>query len=113
MLSILFSGFFIHKAAAATVSFMLSLDIYDLWVETYTSNEFDIDLYNALINDVGFSYYNYQYSLQSIINNAHVGSSDKKYLQAIITGFTNNPKPNLPLINILTQQLQEGVNIYL
>lgn len=102
-----------YKSATATVSFMLSLDIYDLWIETYTSNEFDIALYNELINDVGFNYYNYQYSLQSIIDNVYTGSSAKKYLQATITGFTNDPKPNLPLINILAQQLQEGVNIYL
>lgn len=102
-----------YKAASATVSFMLSLNIYDLWIETYTSNTFDKELYMQLINDVGYNYFNFAFNLGEIINDSYIGSSDKKFLQAWLTGLTNNAQVNLPLINILNDQLREGVNIFL
>jgi len=102
-----------YKAASATVSFMLSLNVYDLWIEVFTSNDFDIDLYNKLIDDIGFDYFNFSYNLEEIINNSYTGTSPKKYLKAWLTGITNGNTVNMPLINILHKQLKEGVSIFL
>jgi len=100
-----------YKAATTTLSLMLPFDIFTPWIEVYKSNDFDIDIYNKLINDIGYEYFDFSYNLDEIIQNAFTGTDNKKFLQAILTGLTNNVAVNLALINILFVQLQEGINI--
>jgi hypothetical protein len=102
-----------YKAAAATVSFMLSLDIYNLWIEQYKANDFDLNIYDELIDDAGLEYFNFTYNLNQIMANIFTGTSNKKFLQAVMTGLTNTQQINMTLINILYRVLQEGVNVFL
>lgn len=102
-----------YKAATSTVSLMLSLGLFTLWLEQYKTNEFDVNIYNDLINDIGYEYFQFSYNLKVILDNVFTGTETKKFLQAKITGLTKDVVINLPLIKILQKQLQEGVNIYL
>jgi hypothetical protein len=102
-----------YKAATATLSFMLTLDLYNIWIEEYKVNEFDVMLYDELIDHVGFDYYNFPYTLEDILDSIVEGASDKKFLQARLTGLTNENIINMPLINLLSKVLIEGVNIFI
>lgn len=102
-----------YKAAAATLSFMLTLDIYDVWIETFRSNNFDIVMFDNIIVNLGFEYFDFPYRLSVVLDNAYQGVGQKRFLQGRLTGITFTPTLNMPLLNILQQHLEEGVNIFL
>lgn len=102
-----------YKAASATVTFMLTLDLYNVWIETFRSNDFDVDIYEDMISEVGYAYYNFQFNLKYLLERLYEGQDEKKYLSAVLTGLTFDYPIQRPLLLILQRQLQEGVNIYL
>lgn len=103
-----------YKAASSTISLMLSLGLMRIWLEEYETDELDINIYNRLIDDIGFEYFDYSYTLSKIIEAMLQERNNKYYLQARLTGITAPYEDiSLPLINILYDTLLKGVNIFI
>ena len=102
-----------YKSAAATVTFMLTLNIYNVWIETFKSNDFDVTIYEDMISEIGYSYYNFIFNLKQVLATLYEGTESKKYLSGLLTGITNDSKLQMPILTILVKQLQEGVSVYL
>lgn len=100
-----------YKSANSTLSLMLGLGVFEYWMETFDTNEFDKQVFNTLLDDVGYEYMEFEYRVDEVIGDSLV-TPGKKFLQGIITGITYMEDVDAALLNILRAKLESGVNIY-
>ena len=104
-----------YKSASATLNTIMNLHQIKPFISKYTSNTFDKKLYNQLVKEMGYEYFDYKFRLDKILNNLNnVYSEDVAYIQGRFTN-ANQASTDMKLtilLRILNERLQEGIKVY-
>lgn len=102
-----------YKNASTTTSMILTLMMGGYWLEVFTSNDFDKQLYDDTISEIGYNYYDMRFKLSEVftlLNNQ--SSKSRGFIQGRLIGVDFSDH-NLNILSyILNEELNKGVKIY-
>lgn len=104
-----------YKAANSTLMTRFNLKQTSPWITKMTSSEFDIELYEQLLEEVGYEYFDYKFSLKTVLNNLLEDyNKPLGLIQGRLTGLglIELDVDLSILLNILHEKLQEGIGVY-
>lgn len=103
------------KSANATLITRYALDQVHPWISIYTSSDLDKQLHSQLLEEIGYDYFDYKFTLKEVLDNLFSNYHNSLALvQGRLTGrnITFRETWIMVLIYILDEKLQEGIKVY-
>lgn len=104
-----------YKAANATLITRYNLGLMFPWISKYTSTDFDIELYEQLVEEIGYEYFDYKFKLRDILTNLESNyNKPTAILQGRLVGLgvTEMDAEITILLSVLNEKIQEGIQVY-